>query len=111
MGTDITLDLGDEFGHWIACLGHVDRYDFMVAFAEHTGQDAHVGPYLPPPQHAYMVCFPGTVDHEEVWWQLDPENPGAESIEPVTVMALGDGPALSTRRASDQRREREAATS
>lgn len=95
----INLDLGDERGQWIGCRGHVDRYDFMVALADLTGE-AEVLVAGPHPQHAYMVRFPGTVDDEEVWWQLDAENTEAESIEPVTVLAI-DAPMLTTRRAEN----------
>lgn len=104
----INLDLGDEFGHWIACLGHVDRYDFMVALDE-MGGGSEVLAAGPHPQHAYMVRFPDAPE-DEVWWQLDADNPDAESIEPVTVLAV-DAAELTARRATDSRRERNAATS
>lgn len=85
----VVLDLGDENGYWIACCGHVDRYDFVCALDE-MGAGTEVSAKGPHPTHAYMVRFADPVDEEEVWWQLDGWHPEAVSIEPVTVLALRD---------------------
>lgn len=91
----VIMDLGDEDGHWTGCLGHVDRYDFLVALADLMGDEAMVLPSNPP-QHAYMVEFGD--DDSDRWFQLDGTNSDAIRIEPITVIA-NDGPPLSICRA------------
>jgi hypothetical protein len=93
--TDIVIDIGDEDGRWVGCMGHVDRYDFMVAYAAHVYSEyVEVGPHVPHPQYVYMAEFDvrdcgGTTT--ATWWQLDPVNPMADRVTPITVLSMDPG--------------------
>jgi hypothetical protein len=93
--TEIVIDIGDEGGRWVGCMGHVDRYDFMIAYAAHAYSEyVEVGPHVPHPQHVYMVEFDVHDCGETTtatWWQLDPVNPMADRVTPITVLSMESG--------------------
>lgn len=101
----IVIDIGDEDGRWVGCIGHVDRYDFMIAYAAHAYSDyVEVGPHVPHPQHIFMVEF-DEHDCDETttatWWQLDPVNPMADRVTPITVLSMEPGGVKVTARRVD----------
>lgn len=101
MTTDTAIidpyEIGDEDGLFVGCWGHVDLDQFKAAAYRRFAENGASAPEEEvssgtSPRHAYGVTFRPQGDYRDewVWWQLDPENPDAEAIRPITIWDLDD---------------------